>query len=733
MEATMENRLVDELAATRQQLALERAAGRVREQVICMRTSDDLQHVVAMLFREMVTLGVETNGCNITFVDEAADQVIEYLAMENPRRHGISWSAPHLVELDEEVAVAVSAVTIAQAIANWGTIGRGFAIESGEILAEWNRRGTWSAVFDEVDDQGAIDLFGLDRPLPSIEAGNVGTAVAFLHGKVGFREREYSQEHVVMVQALTEALSLGYVRFLDIQRLEQQNHQLILERAVERVRAEALAMRTQDDMLKLVVVLYQEMVQLGVQTNGCNITFIDEEQDYGVDYLAIENPRKHGISWTSPELVEVSADVAVCMREATVSTVFDGEAFADENWRTSEPRRATMTEDIDRAFWEPFGLDMPFEEGWVGEAVYFHYGKVGFRVRENSETHTATVQKLADALSLGFVRFLDFQKVDIARTQGQNGFSGEFVGRSNALRQVQAQLLEVAKTDLTVLILGETGTGKGLAARTLHAASTCEQGPLIHVNCGSLPEQLVESELFGHEKGAFTGAYARKLGKVELAAGGTLFLDEIGDMSLDAQVKLLRLLEERTFERVGGTQTQAANVRVVAATNRDLAQMVAEGVFREDLYYRLQVFPVRLPPLRERVEDIPLLALYFVERMAAHLSKGVVGLAPAALAALRAYGWPGNVRELEHVVQRAVIVCQTATIQTENLLLGLGRGDEHSGSEVLSLEEHERRYICEVLDRVGWVIGGQGGAATLLQLHESTLRNRMKKLGIERP
>jgi len=314
------------------------------------------------------------------------------------------------------------------------------------------------------------------------------------------------------------------------------------------------------------------------------------------------------------------------------------------------------------------------------------------------------------------------------------GQSGEFVGTSEALRRVQTQLLEVARTDETVLILGETGTGKGLAARAVHALSGRRAGPFIQVNCGAIPEGLVESELFGHEKGAFTGAISRKLGKVEVAEGGTLFLDEIGDLALEAQAKLLRALEEQTFERVGGTQTLKADVRVVAATNRDLKRMVSEGEFREDLYFRLQTFPVRMPPLRERREDVPLLAAYFTERMAAHLNKRVAQLTPEALDLLRAYDWPGNVRELEHAVRRAVIVCRGPSVRASDILLEFGKaGDSPTAEEeTVSLEEHERRYIQEVLEKTGGIIKGPRGAAALLGLHEATLRSRMKKLGIRK-
>jgi len=322
------------------------------------------------------------------------------------------------------------------------------------------------------------------------------------------------------------------------------------------------------------------------------------------------------------------------------------------------------------------------------------------------------IQGFAEALSVGSV-------------------ADEFVGESAVLRRVQAQLAEVARADLTVLILGETGTGKGLAARALHALSPRQRGPLIQVNCGALPEALVESELFGHERGAFTSAVSRKLGKVELAKGGTLFLDEIGDMSLEAQTKLLRLLEERTFERVGGTETLTAEVRVVAATNRDLPLMVEEGTFREDLYYRLQGFPVRLPPLRERREDIRLLGLYFMERMAGHLHKEVRDISPEALAALRAHDWPGNVRELEHAVQRAVIVCRGAAITALDLGLEKGPAEADPLEDMVPPEQYERRYLQKALEQTGGVMKGPRGAAALLGMPVSTLRDRVKKLGIE--
>ena len=316
---------------------------------------------------------------------------------------------------------------------------------------------------------------------------------------------------------------------------------------------------------------------------------------------------------------------------------------------------------------------------------------------------------------------------------GQHSPQNEFVGRSTALKKVQQQLHQVAPADLTVLILGETGTGKGLAARSLHELSPHRQANFLQVNCGAIPEFLIESELFGHEKGAFTGADRRRLGKVELAKGGTLFLDEIGDMTLAVQVKLLQLLEERTYSRVGSAEVLEAQVRVVAATNRNLRQMVKTGTFREDLYFRLQGFELQLPPLRERREDIPLLALYFIKPKANHLDKPVPGLSNAAEAALVTHHWPGNVRELQHAIERAVVVCQDQTIAVEDLGLGDSTALPATPVERGTLTEMERRHIQAVLEDTGWVVAGPKGAAKVLGLKEQTLRARMKKLGIRRP
>jgi formate hydrogenlyase transcriptional activator len=308
----------------------------------------------------------------------------------------------------------------------------------------------------------------------------------------------------------------------------------------------------------------------------------------------------------------------------------------------------------------------------------------------------------------------------------------EIVGKSAALTSVIDQVWAVAPTDSTVLIQGETGTGKELFARAIHSASRRSDKPLIKVNCAALPTGLVESELFGHEKGAFTGALARRVGRFELAEGGTIFLDEIGELPLEMQSKLLRVLQEREFERVGAATSTSVDVRVIAATNRDLAVEVREKRFREDLFYRLSVFPVRLPALRERMGDVPLLAHYLTSRVAAQMGKQVLGIHPETLERLQAYSWPGNIRELQNVIERAVILCRGELLEVDPMQLA-GPADEPVEAPSETLDAAQRSHIEAALARTGWVIDGNRGAAKILGMHPNTLRSRMKKLGIERP
>jgi formate hydrogenlyase transcriptional activator len=312
----------------------------------------------------------------------------------------------------------------------------------------------------------------------------------------------------------------------------------------------------------------------------------------------------------------------------------------------------------------------------------------------------------------------------------------EIVGRSPGLVSVLQQVSKVAGTDSTVLVTGETGTGKELIARAVHSASPRKGKPLIKLNCAALPSGLVESELFGHEKGAFTGATARKPGRFELADGGTLFLDEVGELPLDTQAKLLRVLQEREFERVGGTSPVKVDVRVIAATNRDLGRLVKDGKFREDLFYRLNVFPVRLPALRDRRDDIPLLVRFFVAKFAARLGKRIETIGTGTLELLVAYQWPGNIRELENVLERAAILADGPELEIDPEVLPVAPGVTESGMVGgcdKSLMVVEREHVLAVLVQANWVIEGPNGAAKVLAMHPNTLRSRMKKLGIVRP
>jgi formate hydrogenlyase transcriptional activator len=302
------------------------------------------------------------------------------------------------------------------------------------------------------------------------------------------------------------------------------------------------------------------------------------------------------------------------------------------------------------------------------------------------------------------------------------------VGTSQVLQEALQQARMVAPTDSTVVIYGETGTGKELFAGLIHELSRRRGGPLIRLNCAAIPEGLLESELFGHEKGAFTSAIAQRMGRFEAADHGTLFLDEIGDVPPSLQPKLLRVLQEREFERLGSARTLRVDVRVIAATNRDLSELVAEQTFRADLFYRLNVFPIALPPLRDRREDIPCLVRRFVRNAAANMQRPIRTIPYEAMQTLMDYDWPGNVRELQNVIERAVILSEDCTLRVPRLEAKRSVESSHFGGNTLNKMEHD--YILEVLDETNWIIGGPSGAARRLGLPRTTLISKMKRLGI---
>jgi formate hydrogenlyase transcriptional activator len=311
--------------------------------------------------------------------------------------------------------------------------------------------------------------------------------------------------------------------------------------------------------------------------------------------------------------------------------------------------------------------------------------------------------------------------------------SGAIVGQSGALRQVLQLAETVAPCDSTVLLLGETGTGKELIARAIHERSSRRERAMVKVNCAAIPATLLESELFGHERGAFTGAVTAKAGRLELADHGTLFLDEIGDIPLELQPKLLRALQEREFERLGSTRTKKVDVRIVAATHRDLKRMIVERQFRSDLYYRLNVIPIEVPPLRERSEDIPLLVDYFVQHFAARMRKAIETIPTEAMEALTQYAWPGNIRELQNLIERAVILSAGPVLRVPlpQLRTRTTPAQEHESGQTLA--EAEREHILATLKESEWVLSGPNGAAARLGINRSTLQYRMRKLGIVRP
>jgi formate hydrogenlyase transcriptional activator len=427
-----------------------------------------------------------------------------------------------------------------------------------------------------------------------------------------------------------------------------------------------------------------------------------------------------------------------------------------DSWRKGEPLQISSLDDLPmeaagiRSYYELFGvksaLSIPFSvaNAPIGALVFTDTrgerrwpssliprirlcGEIlgNALVRKQSEAALneafSEIRSLKDRLESDYL----YLQEEMAIERGFN----DVVGDSAAIRQVLAKVRQVASTNVAVLLLGETGTGKGLIARAIHQLSGVKDRPLVQVNCAALSPHVIESELFGHEKGAFTGATGRRQGRFELARGTTLFLDEIGDLPLDLQAKLLRVLQDGEFERVGGNATLKSDARIIAATNRDIRKEVEAGRFRNDLWYRLSVFPIFIPPLRERTEDIRPLARFFVDKHSRAMGKKYQPVPTATMRGLQGYQWPGNVRELENIVERAVISSPTSQLYFE--IPGEGSIDDGEGD--FNLERLERAAILRALDATAWIIEGSKGAAFHLGLNPGTLRSRMRKLGIRRP
>jgi len=396
------------------------------------------------------------------------------------------------------------------------------------------------------------------------------------------------------------------------------------------------------------------------------------------------------------------------------------DSLADKDYKTAVEHFRNLQSSVEIVVMSPQGMVREAVKAVkAGASDYITYPIDPEEVRHVTETITEAII-LQSELDYLRDRFWQSDYQDLVKT------------KSPAMQEVFASIRSVAPTKSTVLLVGETGTGKGLIARLLHQHSNRRDAQFISVHCGAIPDTLVESELFGHEKGAFTGAHAMKKGRFELAEGGTLFLDEIGELSQSVQVKLLQVVQDREFQRLGGITPIKCDVRLVAATNRDLEKAVAEKHFREDLYYRLNVFPIYLPPLRERRTDILLLTEYFLKKYNEENGKEIRRISTPAIDMLLQYHWPGNVRELEHVIERGVIITRGTSLQVTGHL----KSSSPNGSKpelLKDLATAEREHILRVLQKTGWRIDGPSGAAAILNLHPSTLRFRIKKLGIRRP
>jgi len=376
------------------------------------------------------------------------------------------------------------------------------------------------------------------------------------------------------------------------------------------------------------------------------------------------------------------------------------------------------------------------------------YGELDLKVKERTEQLTQANERLLqeinvrreaqESLRTAFAEIkrlkdrLLAENIYLQHEVAREFNFGEIIGQSTAISSVFFKIEQVSSQNTTVLLLGETGTGKGVVARAIHARSSRKDRPMVTVNCTSLPANLIESELFGREKGAFTGASARQIGRFELADGGTIFLDEIGEMPMDLQCKLLRVIQDGEFERLGSPRTMRVNVRIIAASNRDLEAEIKNGNFREDLFYRLNVFPITIPPLRERTDDIPLLVNFFVSKFNKKIGKKIDIIPKETLDALLGYEWPGNVRELESVIERAIITSQGPVLQVLDRFEEFRASVDSTGQDIKALADMEHDHILRVLKKTNWRIEGKNGAAFLLDMNPSTLRARMRKFGIRR-
>ncbi|MBI2359882.1 MAG: sigma 54-interacting transcriptional regulator [Deltaproteobacteria bacterium] len=570
-----------------------------------------------------------------------------------------------------------------------------------------------------------------DRGIQSLCVLPITTALRRL-GALAFgstREAAYSEPDVEFLQqvakqvavAVDNALNFDHVQSTQ-QQLKEERDRLSLLLEVNNAVVSALNLR---ELLKAVSSSLQRVVRIEYASLSLYDPETDRLQIHALDFPASKGLLQEG---QSVPVADHPAGHALTSRQPVFLTRHDVEQFQ------SEVARRALAEGIKSACCLPLiSHGRP-----LGTLVVASLREETFP-RKDADL----LQHVANQIAIAVENALAFgQVVDLANklTEEKRFLEEEIkteydfeeiVGQSAALKRVLKQAETVAPTDSTILILGETGTGKEFIARAIHNLSGRKERAFVKVNCAAIPTGLLESELFGHEKGAFTGAIAQKVGRFELAHQGTLFLDEVGDIPLELQPKLLCVLQEQEFERLGSTKTIRVNVRLIAATNANLAQMVAEKKFRSDLYYRLNVFPILMPPLRERPEDVPLLVRYFAQKYARLVKKEVRTVPAEVISALTRYRWPGNIRELENFIERAVILSPGPELRVP--VAELKPEAEGASRGATTLEAAEREHILRVLRQTNWVIGGPSGAAARLGMKRTTLQSRMIKLGITRP
>jgi len=552
-------------------------------------------------------------------------------------------------------------------------------------------------------------------------------------GALGFGSRNqaaYSNCDLDFLRQVSQQVAVAVDSALNFARAESSQEQLIRERDRLRLLLDITnAVTSILDVRKLVVAISKSLQHV-IRHDYCSLGLYHREANQ-LRLYALDFPEGKG--WIHEGMIrqadEVPAGVAITTKQPVLFTASDYERYH------SEFVCRLMAEGVQSGCCVPL-----IAHGQVLGVL----NVASFQDAAFAQADADLLQQVANQISIAVENALAFLAIEELKNklaeeklyleeEIKTAYDfKEFVAESTALKRVLKQVEHVAPTDSTVLIMGETGTGKELIARALHGLSSRRERVFVKMNCAAIPTGLVESELFGHERGAFTGAIAQKAGRFELAHRGTLFLDEIGDLPLELQSKLLRVLQEREFERLGGTRTIRVEVRLIVATNRDLKTMVEQGQFRRDLYYRLNVFPIIVPPLRERPEDIPLLVRYFAQKYARQMNKEVVTISKETMATLATYHWPGNIRELQNLIERAVILSPGPVLQVPLAELESARSIGSSNGASY-LDDVERAHILRVLHEANWVIGGPSGTAARLGMKRTTLLSRMQKLGISRP